>query len=512
MSCNMKQAMVVISTEEEWSSLVSLLEENVTDKDQQSNTEEHVYNLVLDDRLISLHYADLKADMTEENISQVMNACFTSCKDGISTFLLLVQGGRYTTKQMRLLEIVQAHFGAEAYKYLVIVSLEDGQAVTMLDDTLLELINTCDGRYCTMTSTSARDKASALVSMVDYMLAATGSTGYSHSMLADAKKRSTEDTAMRMLKQKVQEAEEKVRAFQQLVVHKEERRAKEVEELREKHDEERRKEAAERRRHEAKKESLEEAVVSHTAILHLQARPEDEDDTNKMSVVLLGLSGCGKTSALNLILQRAGNQYPSAESTDEDPHPTLVCERREVCTAGKKLILVDTPELWDEDGTENLEQVKDCLALALPGPHIYLLVLQVGRFTQGESEMLTYLQRIFGRDAVEHCMVLFVHMNQGPQRSQRIHDYVAGAHTTLHELVRRCGSRYYELSLAKTHNGLSYPQVRQLLSGVNKLVASHGGRAHAVKRFAAQELQGRKTTIEDKKNNGWEANFLLKDA
>ncbi|XP_054653600.1 uncharacterized protein LOC129193040 [Dunckerocampus dactyliophorus] len=512
MSCNKTQAMVVISTEEEWSSLVCLLEENVADKEEQLSPEGHVYNLVLDDCLISLHYADVKPDMTQENISQVMNACFTSCKDGINTFLLLVPGGHYTTKQMRLLEILQAHFGTEAFKYLVVVSLEDGKVVTMLDDTLLELINTCDGRYCRMTSPSARDKVNALVSMVDYMLAESGSTGYSQSMLADAKKRSTEDTAMRMLRQKVQEAEEKVQAFQQMVAQREERRAKEVEELREKHDEERRNEAAERRQYEAKKESLEEAVVSHKAILHFQMRPEDEDDTDKMSVVLLGLSGSGKTSALRLILQRAGNQYPFTGCTDEDPQPTVVCERREVCTGGKRLILVDTPELWDEDGVVNLEQVKDCLALALPGPHIYLLVLQVGRFTQGESEMLTQLQKIFGRDAVEHSMVLFVHMNQGPQRSQRIHNYVAGAHTMLHELTRRCGSRYYELSLAKTHNGMSYPQVRQLLSGINKLVASHGGRAHVVKRFTAQELQERKKITEDVKDRAWEANFLLKDA
>ncbi|XP_061750952.1 GTPase IMAP family member 4-like [Nerophis ophidion] len=94
-----------------------------------------------------------------------------------------------------------------------------------------------------------------------------------------------------------------------------------------------------------------------------------------MSVILLGLSGSGKTSAIDLILERTSYQFPINGSNDEDPQSTLVCERKDVCTAERRLILVDTPGLWDEDGVENLQQVKDCLSLALPGPHVYLLVL-----------------------------------------------------------------------------------------------------------------------------------------
>lgn len=230
-----------------------------------------------------------------------------------------------------------------------------------------------------------------------------------------------------------------------------------------------------------------------------------------MSVVLLGLSGSGKSSALNLILERAGNQYPINASSHEPPQPTLACERKEVFAAGRRFILVDTPELWDEDGVENLELVKDCLALSLPGPHIFLLVLQVERFTQGECEMLWHLQKIFGREFAEHTIVLFVRFEDNQNRSQRIYDYVAGAHATLQDLIRKCGSRYYELNFAKSQNALSYPQVKDLLSGINKLAASHGGRSYST-RFTVQELQERKKVIEERKEGLLEVNYLLRDA
>ncbi|XP_040917308.1 GTPase IMAP family member 8-like [Toxotes jaculatrix] len=513
---NTKQTVVVIATVGEWSSLKSLLQDNPGEKRHQvtfsSLGSNQVCDLAVHGRLISFHYADLKLDMTEEGISHAIDGCFKSCKDGISTFLLLIQGGHYTKKERRMIEILQAHFGPEALKYLVILSLDDGKVIDTLDDALLELINICDGRYCRITSSAANDKMQALLEMIDYMLTENSVTGYTDAMLVEARRRSTEDSAMKMLKQKVQEAEENEQVFKQLVQQQEERRAKEMEELKAKHAEERKKEAAQRKQFETKRESLEEAVLSHRAMLQLQMSATDDDETKKMSIILLGLSGSGKSSALNLILERAGNQYSLNESSHEPLQPTLACERKEVFAAGRRLILVDTPELWDEDGAENLEIVKNCLALSLPGPHVFLLVLQVGRFTQGESEMLGHLQKIFGREFAEHAIILFVHFDDNQRRPQKIDNYVAGAHSALQDLVQRCGSRYYELNVTKSQNALSYPQVKDLLSGINKLVSSHGGNAYTMKRFSVQELQERMKVIEERKEGLMEVNYLLREA
>ncbi|KAG7509746.1 GTPase IMAP family member 8-like [Solea senegalensis] len=507
---NMRKMVVVIATVEEWSSFKSLLQESCGDKHHHvtvtSLGSNQVCDLTVHGRSVGLHYADLEHDTTEKAISQALDGCFKSCTGGVTSFLLLIQGGFYTKREMRLMESVQAQFGAEVLKFLVILSLEDGNVAEVLHDSLLDLIHICEGRYCRITS-SASDKLQFLLEMMDH-----SETGYPEIMLAEVRRRSTEDAAMMMLREKVREAEEKEQTFRQLHEQQEERRAKEMEELKSKHAEDRRKEAAEKQKYEVKRESLEEAVRSHRTMLQLHTNATHDDETKKLSVILLGLSGSGKSSALNLILERACNKYAVNERSREPPQPTTACERKVVFAAGRQLILVDTPELWDEDGAENLELVKDCLALSRPGPHVFLLVLQVGRFTWGESEMLGHLQKIFGREFTEHTIVLFVRLDASRHGPQGIDDYMAGAHAALQDLVRKCGSRYYELNVTKTQNALSYPQLKDLLSGMNKLVASHGGHSYSVKRFSAQELQERKKVIEERKEGMMEGNYLLREA
>ncbi|CAF96032.1 unnamed protein product [Tetraodon nigroviridis] len=264
---------VVVSTAEHWLSLKSLLQNGSGIRPQCTFTSlgsKQICELTVEHHSLRLHYAEPKQDTSEENIAQEIDGCFRSCKDGSCVFLLLIEGGFYSKRERRMIEILQAHFGAEALKFLVVLSLENLIVADTLDDSLMELINTCDGRYCRVSAVGAGEGLRPLFEMVDLTLVEHGGAGYSDAMLAEAKNRSTENSSMMILKQKVQEAEEKGQAFEQLVKFQEDRRAREMEALRVKHAEERKHEIAERKKHESKRESLEEAVVSHKAMLQRQ--------------------------------------------------------------------------------------------------------------------------------------------------------------------------------------------------------------------------------------------------
>ncbi|XP_028294544.1 GTPase IMAP family member 8-like [Gouania willdenowi] len=499
---------VVLSMEEQWSTLTSLLQKSSKSHQSTLSSAEsnQVCELTVEGHFIKLCCAGLNQDMTEESMSLAVDRCFRSFLDGHSAFLLLIQGGHYTQEERRMIQMLQVHFGAEALQYLVILSVEVGKFVDTLDDDLLDLIKVCEGRFCSVTSSAVSDGLHCLLEMLESV-----GSGYTENMLSAARERSSEDSALDILKENLRHAEEKERAFKQLLDQQEAARVREMDALKAKHAAERKREAAEKKQLEEKRQRQEEALMCHRAMTKINTITPPGNITQKTSVIMLGLSGCGKTSALNLILQRAGSQYSAHRSVYEPAHPTLFCERKEVLAAGTRLILVDTPELWDEDEVENVELVKDCLALALPGPHVFLLVLQVGRFTQGECDMLGHLQRIFGREFAEHAVILFVQFDCGQKKPQMINDYVAGAHSALQELVRKCGSRFYELIITKSLNALSYPQVKDLLSGITKLVASHGEQPYSVRRFTVQELQERSKMLVEGKEVGLEVNYLLRD-
>ncbi|XP_023208130.1 troponin T-like [Xiphophorus maculatus] len=82
---------------------------------------------------------------------------------------------------------------------------------------------------------------------------------------------------MNTLKQKAQEAEEKEQVFMEKVRKEEERRTKEMEDLKIRHAEERRKEAEGKKpQHETDRENIQQAMMSHSSMLQLQAKPPDE--------------------------------------------------------------------------------------------------------------------------------------------------------------------------------------------------------------------------------------------
>ncbi len=85
------------------------------------------------------------------------------------------------------------------------------------------------------------------------------------------------------------------------------------------------------------------------------------------------------------------------------------------CSSGKQMIndrevfVVDTPGLYDINlsDEEVIKEIVKCITLAAPGPHIFLLIRSIGRFTAEEQNTVALIQKVFGTEANKHMMVLF---------------------------------------------------------------------------------------------------------
>lgn len=150
------------------------------------------------------------------------------------------------------------------------------------------------------------------------------------------------------------------------------------------------------------------------------------------------MAGTGKSASGNTIL--GGNFFFSKSSAKPI---TTKCQRKETEINGLHVQVIDTPDLFDEEMLEPVRKkhLKKCEEYCMSDPCVFLLVMHVSRFTDGEKNILKKLQKMFGKGVEEKTVLLFTRGNDLDLSDMTFDKFVNECGVDLKEIVEKCGKR-----------------------------------------------------------------------
>ena len=209
------------------------------------------------------------------------------------------------------------------------------------------------------------------------------------------------------------------------------------------------------------------------------------------------LSGLGKSALGNAILGE--RKFEAKLSLKSE---TSVCNAGERCFDERRLIVVDTPGLFDTtaDPKHVTKEIAKVVLISAPGPHCFIVTISArNRFTEEAQKTIDLLCKIFGGNVLDYCVVVFTNEDAIIDEDTPFEDWLPQQTSQLPglaHLINSCGRRCMAFNSNSKVPGEFDTKVRQLVSMIDRMVAQNNGRIYTNDMYKEAEAAARQREAE----------------
>lgn len=224
--------------------------------------------------------------------------------------------------------------------------------------------------------------------------------------------------------------------------------------------------------------------------------------------MLLGKTGNGKSATGNTILNTSDTHEDGFNSGCSGYSLTKKCSYKEKRIFDRNVLVVDTPGLFDTAvaNKDTQKEIAKCIGLSAPGPHCFLIVLKIDRFTDEEKKSVNIFFDTFGENVTDYTIILFTNTERLERSKTTLKEHVT-TDTKLKDVVRKCGGRYIGFENWAEESARS-KQVEALFREIDNIVSNNSGKHYSNGMYleAEKALKKREEEIKnerkDQQDNG----------